>query len=98
MLQESACAEIAYKKRDMQLRLEKKSSHLLTLHIYIYIYIYIYDCEDDRNQTVNPHVKQNFFKNLYCHVAKLFSHSSLGQNGPLALIFEIFSNRALFRK
>ena len=41
---------------------------------------------------------------------KSFSHSSwnhqisrnfvsdTGQNGPLALIFEIFSNRALFRK
>ena len=25
-------------------------------------------------------------------------HIIIGQNGPLALIFEIFSNRALFRK
>ena len=46
MLQESACAEIAYKKRDLQLRLEKKSSNLLTYHIC--------DCEVDRNQTVSP--------------------------------------------
>ena len=30
MLQESCCVEIAYKKTDMQLRLEKKSRHLLT--------------------------------------------------------------------
>ena len=29
-LQESSCVEIAYKKTDMQLRLEKKLSHLLT--------------------------------------------------------------------
>ena len=46
MLQESTCAETAYKKRDLQLRLEKKSSHLLTYHIC--------DCEVDRNQTVSP--------------------------------------------
>ena len=49
MLQESTCVEIAYKKRDKQLRLEKKSSHFLTNHIYYR--------GDDRNQTVNPQVK-----------------------------------------
>ena len=46
MLQESTCAEIAYKKKDLQVRLEKKSRHPLTHHIY--------DCEVDRNQTMNP--------------------------------------------
>ena len=54
MLQESAYAEIAYKYRDLQLRLAKKSSLLLTYHIY--------DCEVDRNQTVNPQSNKTFLK------------------------------------
>ena len=53
-LQESACAETAYKKRDLQLRLEKKSSHPLTYHIY--------GCEVDRNQTVNPQSNKTSLK------------------------------------
>ena len=54
MLQELACAEIAYKKRDLQLRIEKKSSHLLTYHIY--------DYEVDRNQTVSPQSNKTSLK------------------------------------
>ena len=66
MLQESACAEIAYKKRDLPIISEKKLNHPLTCHIY--------DCEVDRNQTVNP---QSNKTSLKISVVKLFSHSSL---------------------
>ena len=54
MLQELAWAEIAYKKRDLQLRLEKKLSHPHTYHIY--------DYEVDRNNAVNPQSNKTSLK------------------------------------
>ena len=54
MLQESAFAEIAYKKRDLPLITKKKLNHLLTYHIY--------DCEVDRNNAVNPQSNKTSLK------------------------------------
>ena len=59
-LQESACAETAYQKRDLQLRLDKKLSHPQTYHIY--------DCEVDRNNALNP---QSIKTSLKISIVKL---------------------------
>ena len=67
-LQESACAETAYQKRDLQLRLDKKLSHPQTYHIY--------DCEVDRNQTVNPQSNKTSSKILIVKLPNCF-HTTL---------------------